>query len=681
VSRTRATTMLLALVALFGAGGSWADAPWNADRIRSWADAYFTKALADRGINGAVLTVVQDGEPIVLSGYGFEDISAGKAIDPQSSEFEIASNTKIFTTMALLQLLDEGRIADLNDPVNRYLRRFHLPRVDDRDITLLQLLTHRAGLGEGRFHEMTSGAEAAPATGLQYRSLLAGFTNTPGVVSSYTNSGAAILGAVVEDVTGQRYADYVAQHILLPLGMLHTSIVTTGPRPAGMARPVRYFPDGSQERVVLFGINPLFAPSSAIVSTAADMARFIAAQADEGKTSPNPLLKTATFARMHRQQVSNDPMLNGLGLQYLTSMSRGEPVASHSGSLPGFTTAQAVFPGLNAAVFVALSADEGVRGRWWEFALAQLLPTRMRRDLGKPFEPPLDAEDALNALRAEILGLPQEQPSAAEAAPEQVRAADFAGTYVTDRRPVGSMLKFSPVTSRIFHVSSGKRPNEIMINGDGYRAVAPDVFQAIAGPRRLAFSRDSRGKVQRLVGWISSATRVDLLDNPGFAMMVILVGLLLALTAPVIAIRPVHRRLEHVGRAACALLPVSAAMILWTLFFSADMQRGIMGLSDAIDIGETRPLWLIQISSDVFALAVVVMIASVPIAWCARWWGADRLAGLRRAHLSVVAASAGAALLFLLRFHVLGFHPLPEPWPDSLSSDGRSGGYIAETPR
>lgn len=676
--------MLLALIALFSAGGSWADAPWNADRIRSWADGYFSKALANHGINGAVLAVVQNGELIVLSGYGFEDISAGKRIDPQASEFEIASNTKIFTATALLQLLDDGRIADLNDPANHYLRRFQLPRVDGRDITLLQLLTHRAGLGEGRFHEMTSDSEAAPATGSQYRSLLAGFTNTPGVVSSYTNSGAAILGAVVEDVTGQKYADYVTQHILLPLGMIHTSIVTTGPRPAGMARPVRYFPNGSQERVVLFGIHPVFGPSSAIVSTAADMARFIAAQADEGKSSPIQLLKPGTFVRMHTQQVSNNPMLNGFGLQYLTSMSRGERVASHSGSLPGFTTAQAVFPGLNAGVFVALSADESVRGRWWEFALAPLIPTRMRRDPGKPFEPPLDAEDVLNVLREKILGLPPQQPAASEVAPEQVRTGDFAGTYVTDRRPVGSMLRFSPLTSRIFHVSSGERSNEIVINGDGYRAVAPDVFQAIAGPRRLAFSRDSEGKVQRLVGWISSATRVGLLDNPGLAMTVILVGLLLALTAPVIAIRPVHRRLDHIGRVACALLPLSAAMILWTLFFSADTQRGIMGLSDAIDIGDAKPLWWIQISADVFALAAAVMVATVPIAWRARWWGAGRLACLRRAHLSIVAASSGAAMLFLLCFHVLGFQPLPQSWPDrldSVSSEARSGGWAAETPR
>jgi CubicO group peptidase (beta-lactamase class C family) len=626
-----------------------------------------------------VLAVVQNGETIVLSGYGFEDVATGKRIDPQSSEFEIASNTKIFTATALLQLLDDGRIADLKDPVNRYLRRFQLPRVDGRDITLLQLLTHRAGLGEGRFHEWTSGVEAAPATGLQYRTLLAGFTNTPGLVSSYTNSGGAILGAVVEDVTGQTYSDYVTQHILGPLGMSHTRIVTTGPRPAGMAQPVRYFPDGSQERIVLFGIHPVFAPSSAIVSTAADMARFIAMQADEGKSSPVPLLKPATFVRMHTQQVSNDQLLNGLGLQYLTSTSRGEHVASHSGSLPGFTTAQAVFPGLNAAVFVALSADESVRARWWEFALAPLLPTRMRREPGTPFEAPLDAEDALNDLREKILGLPAQQPSPSEVAPATVRAADFTGAYVTDRRPVGSMLRL--INPRIFHVSPGERSNEILINGARYRGVAPDVFQAIAGPRRLAFERDPQGKVQHLVGWISSATRVGFLDNPGFAMTIILVGLLLALTAPAIAMRPVQRRLAHIGRVACVLLPLSAALILWTLFFSADLARGIMGLSDAIDIGELRPLWVIQISADVFALATAVLVTAVPIAWRARWWGAGRLAGLRRAHLSIVAASAGAALMFLLRFQVLGFHPLPEPWPASLSSEAHPGAWIAEMPR
>jgi len=139
------TTVLAALVFLVGmaAPALYAQAAPPAD-----LDAYVAKALVAFNTPGAAVAVVKDGRVVLAKGYGLRHLGEPAPVDAHTL-FQIASNTKAFTTAALAMLVDEKRLA-WDDPVTKHLPWFQLsdPYVT-RELTVRDLLTHRSGLGLG----------------------------------------------------------------------------------------------------------------------------------------------------------------------------------------------------------------------------------------------------------------------------------------------------------------------------------------------------------------------------------------------------------------------------------------------------------------------------------------------------------------------------------------------------
>ena len=127
----------------------------NRDTVKEWSDDFFSQSLAEKRLSGAVISVVKDGELIFSKGYGYADYEAKTLIDPNKTQFMIGSTTKTFTATAFAQLMDRGLIDSLDDPANKYLKRDTLPKVDGKDITMRQLITHTAGFGNITFHIST----------------------------------------------------------------------------------------------------------------------------------------------------------------------------------------------------------------------------------------------------------------------------------------------------------------------------------------------------------------------------------------------------------------------------------------------------------------------------------------------------------------------------------------------
>ncbi len=661
---TRARVALCAAGVAFCVSSAVGASQLDAPRIRAWSDQHFNEALAQRRANGVVIAVVQNGQTILLQGYGYEDAGRELPIEAAATQIRICSNSKTFTATALLQLLDAGRIASIDDPANRYLTRFQLPRVDDRDISIRDLLTHRAGFGQGRFNEETASATAAPTSAADYRRLLGGFTNTPDTVSSYSNSNAAVLGAMIEDISGQSVGAYLREHIFEPLGMTHSELHAGGPAPQRVATPYRYFPNGSQERVILFGKHPVYAPSGGVISTAQDMARFLVAHADEGRTAGVPLLHAATFTRMHTQTVANHPALDGFGLQYFTSRSRKGRVAFHTCSLPGFSSAQAIFPDIDAGVFIAVVAEQA-RAAWWEHALAPIMETRMTRRDGVPFGRPLDASDALDDLRRAVAELePEFSPLPAAPQPTTSNLRQYLGDYVVDRRPVGSLISLAAALNGMRRVALGADAT-LVISDRSYRQIAPDVFErADAVGSRYAFLKDQRGRVVRMVGVSSAFTRVRWLDNPALAAMLILCVALVAMTGLLAFRWPAQSALARAGKWAMILSALAGVAIVWSISFGFEAAQGVRDISDAIGIGSTPRLWVVLAAGNVLATSALVMLAVVVPAWSNRWWGGEgRRAVCRRLHFTLMTAITAVLLPFLANFHVVGLRITPPSWP------------------
>src|SRR5204863_222632 len=132
-------------------------------------DAYVRRGLQTLRVPGAAVAVVKDGKLVFAQGSGVCTIGDSSPVDAHTL-FQIASNTKAFTTAALAMLVDEGKLA-WDDPVTKYLPDFQLyePYVT-REFTLRDLVTHRSGLGLGAgdllwFHSSYGRAEVQRAPG------------------------------------------------------------------------------------------------------------------------------------------------------------------------------------------------------------------------------------------------------------------------------------------------------------------------------------------------------------------------------------------------------------------------------------------------------------------------------------------------------------------------------------
>src|SRR6266498_1629286 len=182
-------------------------------------DAYVESQMREQRIPGLALGIVQGDQIVHLKGFGVADPS-GRAVTPQTP-FQIASISKSFTALAVMQLVDAGKL-DLDAPVQRYLPVF---RVADPDaaarITVRQLMTQTSGFSRASENVFLGGSDtSADALERRVRALSTHQLNRPvGSTYEYTAVNAWVLGLLVQTVSGQSFEDYVQQHIFAPLDM------------------------------------------------------------------------------------------------------------------------------------------------------------------------------------------------------------------------------------------------------------------------------------------------------------------------------------------------------------------------------------------------------------------------------------------------------------------------------
>ena len=176
-----------------------------------------------RKLPGFAFGVVLDGELVYAKGFGVADLDDKRPVDADTV-FRLGSITKTFTSLAILKLRDAGKLS-LDDPAVRTLPELaalRYPTKDSAPITLRQLLTHTSGLPQFGNHRHARAdrdvTERELLNDLPHLALL----GAPGTAYSYSSFGMALLGVVVQRVSGMRYRDYVSTQILAPLGMRST---------------------------------------------------------------------------------------------------------------------------------------------------------------------------------------------------------------------------------------------------------------------------------------------------------------------------------------------------------------------------------------------------------------------------------------------------------------------------
>lgn len=182
--------------------------------------AKLDRDAADGKFSGTVL-VAKDGRTVFAGAYGLADREHGVA-NTMDTEFRIASMNKMFTAVAVLQLVQAGRIR-LDAPLGTYLTDYPNKDVAGK-VTIHQLLTHTGGTGDIFGPEYSAHRQELRNVS-DYLKLFGtrGLEFEPGSRFDYSNYGYILLGAVIEKVSGMNYYDYVAQHVFAPAGMTSTA--------------------------------------------------------------------------------------------------------------------------------------------------------------------------------------------------------------------------------------------------------------------------------------------------------------------------------------------------------------------------------------------------------------------------------------------------------------------------
>src|SRR5262249_55607644 len=183
-------------------------------------------------------------------GYGLADVATARVVDPDRTLFRPGSISKLFTTVAVMQLVQSGRL-ELDRDVNGYLD-FPIPPAFGQQVTVRDLLRHTAG-----FDETIRGLVFFDSTRIEplvdyVRANLPAREYPPGVIPAYSNYGMSLAGYLVQRISGLRFEDYVAERVFAPLGMSRATFrqpvpdslrpfLSTGYRRAGDRVPFEIF--------------------------------------------------------------------------------------------------------------------------------------------------------------------------------------------------------------------------------------------------------------------------------------------------------------------------------------------------------------------------------------------------------------------------------------------------------
>jgi CubicO group peptidase (beta-lactamase class C family) len=329
----------------------------EADRTRTLAAAFpeieqaFLTWAERVHAPGAVMGIIVDGELVWLRATGIADVQAKTTVTPESV-FRIASMTKSFTAVAILQLRDAGKLS-LDDPVSQYvpeLAGLKYPTQDSPVLTIRHLLTHSEGFPEDNPWGDRQLAQDQATMSAWMRAGIP-FSTVPGTSYEYSNYGFAILGQIIERVAKQPYDRYVTDRIFRPLGMRDSTF-------EGSTIPAERIAHGYRWADNSWGPEPelphgTFGAMGGLWTSARDLAKYVAFHMaawpprDGADTGP---LKRSSLREMHQaarwlparaSRASVDQPLElsvaayGYGLR-ISQTCRFRHVVSHGGGLPGY---------------------------------------------------------------------------------------------------------------------------------------------------------------------------------------------------------------------------------------------------------------------------------------------------------------------------------------------------------
>jgi CubicO group peptidase (beta-lactamase class C family) len=330
---------------------------------------------------GLAVGVVYDGQLVYSKGFGMADIEKKKPVTADTI-FRIGSISKTLTTIGLMQLWEQDKF-ELDDPVNPYLKTYKVLHDDPNapSITFRHMMTHTSGIGEtrdmlgllksaaGKLEIAADPDEPVVPLGEFYKGRLRAETY-PGMKWAYANHAYATLGQLIEDISGEKFEEYMIKHVLDPMGMKHSDYLLSERVKDQFAQGYN-FKKGKFEKVPYQRV--VIGAAGSIFSSVNEMAKYATALMNGGEYNGQHIIKKETLDMMMTPQLDTDPRVYGIGLTFWLEKYGDHRVIEHGGGWPGFISSFRVAPDDKLAVIAFTNAGNMVSSTVGQAIMRKLL--------------------------------------------------------------------------------------------------------------------------------------------------------------------------------------------------------------------------------------------------------------------------------------------------------------------
>jgi CubicO group peptidase (beta-lactamase class C family) len=600
--------------------------------LTAFFDGILPLQLERSDIAGASVLVMKDGNTLLAKGYGYADVKSKKPVDPAATIFRLASISKLFTWVSVMQLEEQGRL-NLDTDVNQYLD-FTIRPAFNKPITLRNLMTHTGGFEETADDIIITD----PNKAIALRDYL--IRNQPmrifppGEIPAYSNYGVGLASYIVQRVSGEPFEQYVREHIFEPLGMTHSSF--DQPLPKSLANlPSEGYRGNTTKPPVGFEIfNPVGA--GGISSSAADMGRFGQALLNGGELDGKRILKSETLTLMWTPQFRASDQLPPLCMGFYQDWRNHLRWIGHEGDLIAFHSLFFVEPTQKIVLFVSYNSAGGgsqPRPEIINFFSDRYFP-------GAPV--------------VQYLKTPVSELKSIE------------GTYQATRRDETTKLKFSALFSQ-GSVSVDKngvltfeRAKDLRGHTTKWKPIGKDLWQAEDDQARIFAIRDSNNKIVRLAVDFPGVQlqRVPWHENQAWVLIALVASLGILVLVVLASIVRTWRRLFQRRRPRPAPQPGTIwltaeprlAAFLWLIMLGAIV--GFFAIKGDTLLPPT-PAWFKWFALQNFVTMLAIVVSVLAVISGIKSWGRE-MRFITRLKFTFVALACAFLSWFAIHWHLIG---------------------------
>jgi len=608
----------------------------DSQEFETFVDKFFQEEMSKTHIPGGVISVVKDGKLFFAKGYGYANVEKKIPVVADKTLFRVASLSKLFTATAAMQLYERGML-QLDGEVNQYLTDFQLENPYPEPVKVAQLMTHTDGTSQRRIGLAARTAQEMQPLGEYLADHMPPVFWPPGKLYNYSSHSSALLGYLVQKISGLPFVQYIDKNIFQPLNMPRSAFVQPPPPPLAEDLAVGYqYQNGNFNPVPYLYLN--IAPAASVHTTAIDMAHFAIAHLQLGRYENARILKPDPVRLMHQTHFTQHPLLPGTAYGFHERLENGIRSLTHLGSLRGYSSSLTLLNDQNIGIFTATNSFAGIHGKFLSQFFERYFPVT-------------------TPARQQPLSLPQKQLNR------------FTGIYRDLEYPRDT---FAKVSAPFKHIKIEKGDNgtllvrtpSLFFLGNAPKIelipVEPLLFQRASDEAFTGFSEDSSGRIafafNPIFPVIGTFERIHWYETVWVQLGIVGFCAVVFLSSAIIyPLLPLIRRLR--GKRFRVERRLSQAWLL----------AGLIGTLNLVFlIGFPLSIWLYGFWRLVYGVPVVaIAFLCIPLlttvltlglfifstwAWKNNYWSL-----MRRSHYSLITLAALVFIPFLTYWNLLGF--------------------------